>query len=132
MTRDEILKMEAGREMDALIAREVMGWKKIVLGSYGYWVEEDGSGAYTTKHQVGDWCPSEDIAAAWQVVEKMRQEYRFELFEYTTPEDGRHYRARFYRPRATMFCSEVSFVASAYYPAVAICRAALLAVMERE
>lgn len=29
MTRDEILKMPAGREMDALIAEKVMGWKKI-------------------------------------------------------------------------------------------------------
>lgn len=28
MTKDEIEKMEAGREMDALIAENIMGWKR--------------------------------------------------------------------------------------------------------
>jgi hypothetical protein len=128
MTRDEILKMSAGREMDALIAI-LLGWQVDELTAFS------PTGSRNSRHKGDDnWLEyySSDIAAAWQVVEKLRQQYRFELFEYTTPEDGRHYRARFYRPRATMFCSEVSFVAPAYYPAVAICRAALLAVMECE
>lgn len=32
MTRDEILSMPAGREMDALIAEKIMGWKYNQLG----------------------------------------------------------------------------------------------------
>jgi hypothetical protein len=130
MTRDEILTMEAGREMDALIAREVMGWSKIVLGSYGHWVEEDGSGAYTTKHQVGDWCPSEDIAAAWQVVEKLRERNFYSQHTDLTLTSGvEHWSWTFinHEPLAVY-----SVKATAPTAALAICFAALLAVMECE
>jgi len=58
MTNEEIDKLEAGREMDALVA-EVMGWRDCE----GYW--EDEKVIHT---DVGGWCPSQDISAAWDVL----------------------------------------------------------------
>lgn len=61
MTRDEILAMPAGREMDALITEKVMsGHVKR---------RSDGTPHYLT------WTPySTDMGAAWEVVEKMAHE----------------------------------------------------------
>lgn len=69
MTRDEILALKPGRELDALVAEKVMGW------TYGHpcpegmdclhWVDEKG--------EVRDYKPpqySTDISAAWEVFEK--------------------------------------------------------------
>jgi len=61
--------MKAGRELDALVAEKVMGWKKVKwLGDYD-WRDKDGEQPYT----VRAWNPSTDIVAAWQVVEKMEE-----------------------------------------------------------
>jgi hypothetical protein len=46
MTRDEILNMSAGREMDALIAERVMGWTP--------WVEKRGEYDYVIWQRNGD------------------------------------------------------------------------------
>jgi len=74
MTKDEILNMPAGREMDALIAEHVMGWKKIVIGGVSWYLREGPLGmSYQYMTQAGDFAPSEDIAAAFQVVAKMRE-----------------------------------------------------------
>ena len=74
MTRDEILSMPAGRELDALVAERVMGWDIHPVSPDPYekelaWYSEDG------KLQCGDeyWKPSENIADAFQVVEKMKE-----------------------------------------------------------
>ena len=63
MTRDEILNMEAGREMDALIAEKVMGLRVIRADwePHNRGIKFDDFGNY-----------SQDIAAAWEVVEKLR------------------------------------------------------------
>lgn len=74
--------MEAGRELDALVAEKVMGWK---LENY-----ETSEPASTDRHyldasrndgwawvgretdiEAWQWQPSTDIAAAWEVVEKL-------------------------------------------------------------
>lgn len=35
--------MKAGRDLDELVAKEVMGWKETFLGNgYAYWEQEDG------------------------------------------------------------------------------------------
>lgn len=96
MTPEDVDKMEAGREMDALIAEKIMGWKWRILacghvsrpGQYEYtrfltasknherWPLWDGKASIPVNK--GDWwLPKEDsystdIAAAWQVVEKTR------------------------------------------------------------
>jgi len=59
-------EMEAGRDLDALIATKVMGWQS----AYGFfrWEQTPPSGG--EPRAVPRY--STDIAAAWQVVEKMR------------------------------------------------------------
>ena len=49
-------EMPAGRELDALVAEKVMGWDH-----------------YPSKHEIVP-AYSTDIAAAWEVVEKMRSD----------------------------------------------------------
>jgi len=70
----KIRNMKPGRELDALVAEKVMGW------TYGHpcpegmdclhWADEKG--------KVRDYKPpqySTDIAAAWEVVEKMSEQW---------------------------------------------------------
>src|SRR4030042_3346242 len=73
MTKDEILNMPAGREMDALIAEKVMGWKISLIDlTYGGRWENIETGELMGGIQY--WNPSENISAAWEVVEKMKSE----------------------------------------------------------
>ncbi len=65
MTKDEILRMEAGREMDALVATKVMGWEDDP--EVPYWDARDVNGQVI--HVSRRWSPSTDIAAAWEVFE---------------------------------------------------------------
>ena len=79
--------MKPGRELDALIAEKVMGWTDVHLHDgtakdtklttlfYGEWVGRPrGEGALRRVLPY-----STDIAAAWEVVEKMRASYSFQL-----------------------------------------------------
>lgn len=117
MTRDEILKMEAGRELDALVAKDVMGWHKLD-GNWkdNIWEKADG-------HIKGDWHPSEDISAAWEVVTKIRSMgwgvdiSWFHEFIYCA----------LHKPDSVIIKQ-----ANAETAPLAICRAALLAVMEND
>jgi hypothetical protein len=101
MTQDEIEKIRAGNEMDALIEVYVFG--------------DDGTNA-TNKHY------STDIAAAWLVVERMKKlhlnlhlvEYGYDRSYATFDENASHY-------------VEAN---GENCTALAICRAALLMVMK--
>ena len=73
MTRDEILSMPAGLEMNAIVATHVMGAPEIIWEKW-----RDGE-----RYPVIRYCPgddvfhpvpsySTDIAAAWQVMERLR------------------------------------------------------------
>lgn len=70
----------AGRELDALIAEKVMGWKlsKQQVSADAWddvWRNEDNRlMAYCRK-----WKPSIDISAAWRVVEKLKEGYRVSI-----------------------------------------------------
>lgn len=66
MRRDEMLAMEPGRELDALIAEKVMNFK-IESPSAEQCTIWDG-------REVRYFEPSTDIAAAWEVVDRMREE----------------------------------------------------------
>jgi len=117
MTRDEIMAMEAGREMDALVAEKVMGWELRTFKSNGvdFWHIPG-----TVRCELDAPKFSTDIGAAWEVVEKMIGEmwnlsleyqsavYWCEFGKTCVPGDG-----------------EIADTAP-----LAICRAALLAVME--
>ena len=58
MTKEEILQLEAGRELDALVMESVFGIKR-----------NDGTEQYVIGHNLPHF--STDISAAWEVVEKM-------------------------------------------------------------
>lgn len=74
MTEQEIDAMEAGRELDALVAEKIMGWKVVD----GWWDMGDGR-----SWPVEDWCddyerviqeafrPSTDMSAAWYAIERV-------------------------------------------------------------
>ena len=72
LTKDEILAMKHGRELDALVAEKVMGWVDL-------WKDEKHFKMYPpNKQNVGIryagrtevWNYSTDISAAWKVVEE--------------------------------------------------------------
>lgn len=71
--------MEAGRELDALIAEKVMGCKILYVGTVSG-EKPWGCGCLNEIHSIGDGDAelkefSTDIAAAWEVVEKLREKY---------------------------------------------------------
>lgn len=83
--------MNAGRELDAVVAEKVMGWKRVVVPK-----DYDGLNAGVTllpttstdvgwapkgAYQLWHFCPSYsfDIRAAWLIVEKLRE--RKEIYQ---------------------------------------------------
>jgi hypothetical protein len=101
MTHEEILNMPAGREMDALIAEKVMGVKLFCF------------------------CPSTDIAAAWQVVDYFAKKYGDVCLEMVLVENE--------TLTGQEWCVSLRLdadIALADTAPLAICRAALLAVKE--
>jgi len=94
MTRKEIIRLKPGPELDRLVAEKVMGWiepadaemprvwlrweegeKRYVWA--GWWIEEppkDEDGNIPSAWLLAGnkkWSPSTDIAAAWEVVERL-------------------------------------------------------------
>lgn len=67
--------MKPGRELDILVAENVMGWKFHVhgVGSFdsGHWEHPDGRVARIRSHINPLPYYSTDITAAWEVVEKL-------------------------------------------------------------
>jgi len=122
MTRDDILNMPAGREMDAQIAQSVFGMrltKNHGLAGGFYWV---GNGVQFGIMQEQDTpAYSTDISAAWEVVEKMGNVDKLHDVELRTSIRGWI---------CNIFNSFDSFEVNADTAPLAICRAALLAVMD--
>lgn len=131
--------MPAGREMDALIAEKVIRWE-VFYGEYkGYELLDDEiAQGYPPEEEV-DGVPFEipnystDIAAAWEVVEQMRN---------TPCKDGDHYCFELFATNkwAAVFKHHLGemvpeegfkdfeyFMATAETAPLAICRAALKA-----
>lgn len=68
----DIDKLEAGPELDALVAEKVMGWnvhfvEPELRNGREHWRDP----VHNTLYLPSQWCPSGDIAAAWEVVEKV-------------------------------------------------------------
>ena len=77
----DIDKMEAGREMDALVAEKVMGYE-VYRHEYSYHdtVNEFTETEYIVENiRVPSY--STDISAAWQVVEKLNTDSPFDKFD---------------------------------------------------
>jgi len=140
--REYITQLSAGRDMDELVAARVMGWSYdpasdlpgVLAGSgkatylesglFFWWTTPDGRHRYTPPEF------SADIAAAWQVVEKLREslpvirlssgDIMGKLWQF-------HVADR-YRDRS--FDGDRDYFANAETPALAICRTALLTCLE--
>ena len=69
MTRDEILKMEPGPELDALMAEKIMGWteRSFISDSRVHYCKTD----YDIRHGQKRWSPSTDNKDAVDVMEKL-------------------------------------------------------------
>ncbi len=134
LTREAVLAMEAGAEMDALVATRVMGWTN-PTGFEARWhcngVEldslhavEGGGGDYYQPDQA--WQPSTDIAAAWEVVEKCEQDGVWWKVCPVLDGNGGITTEKI----CIMTHHGNRFAASAPTAPLAICRAALLATLE--
>jgi hypothetical protein len=124
MTRNEILNMEAGREMDALIAEKVMGISPQKVEGYPEfddtreWVDIGDYVVYPEGVGVCKRLPdySTNIAAAWLVVEH----FCVGVFDIKLVTTVRGWKCEIYHDR-----TEVS--ANSEKAPLSICRAALLA-----
>lgn len=113
-SREEILSMTVGRDLNMLIAEKVMGWE------YGEdYFESMGKIKRGSLSDTFD--PSAEMSDAWEVVEKMRTEHK----QFITIIDNPHlnYDVRFSGSKS----KEYHRLSSLPW---AICRASLLAVME--
>jgi hypothetical protein len=129
MTKDEILNIPDGREMDALISRDVFGMK-IDKTFKGEWVVNPTYTDIFGKHQdtaIG-WPPnsySTNISVAWEVVEFLKRNFwSTEIICWDFSERWVvtcEYRTGHGEPKKTLY-------ADAETPMLAICRAALLSV----
>lgn len=130
MTKAEILALQPGRELDALVAEKVMGWPPIGEGE-PYRLHQHRGGVIANgipqRFNSGviplTWQPSTDIAAAWQVVEAMRPEYGF----WIDGDDGYIVEFQHGMPGMTDYRHGRAFAPTA---PEAICKAALLAKLE--
>lgn len=114
MTREEILALPAGPELDALVAKFVMDFKEInPQASEPYWVRPDGRCQF-----MAEFRPSMDIAAAWEVAEKLAR--RNQVSVGYSP---------ILKEWAANFTDDDEDSQWADTAPLAICRAALLAVM---
>ncbi|OAS19270.1 BC1872 family protein [Paenibacillus oryzisoli] len=118
LTREEILAMEPGRELDALVAEKVMNL--CVLDS----VQQYGDGCVVSDEGFESWMQhmefgrvddpdllepySTDISAAWEVVEKMHEKgYAMQLMhngQYFVAFSGEIYREYIAKTAAEAIC----------------------------
>lgn len=70
MTRDEIMNMPAGREMNVLIAEKAMKWKQVIYQNEPWW--GDTNNVVCVRRD--DWRPSGNIAHAWLAVRRIQEE----------------------------------------------------------
>lgn len=91
MNKDEIMKMEAGEEMDKAVAEQVMGWHIAEKGSYKYWADKDGRfecgmGRYDYEDDEDfhtlHWHPSGSILWAWEVIEILNKNFRVDVIAF--------------------------------------------------
>ena len=127
MTRDEIMKLEAGREMDKLVATKVMElepcdkWQLYhvdVIDGARYKLEDKACNHPTGKCYPEQMPPaySTNIEAAWRVVEKLSNKFSFAINN-----DMGYWYADFWNSAENMNPTEDDTAP------LAICRAALLA-----
>jgi len=148
MTKEEILKMEAGRGLDKLVASNIMGatvrdseagwtsgdppakigWIDYLSEVYPDITERDGD-----KYPFGWWrglpAYSIDISAAWQVVEELAEQNLFCSLDYLREQHWRDGKGDW---RCRVVCGvKIEFAVAKEAPE-AICKAALLTKIKEE
>ena len=121
MTREEILNMPAGREMDALIEENIFN-RTLCANDVASYIKTPNGYEDLRWHKNY----STNISAAWEVAEHLREELgTCKFFIVVDPKKGNNIRAIF-----DPILDDEHFEASAETAPLAICRAALLAVMK--
>ena len=140
MTKDELLAMEAGYELDSLIATEVMGWSRQEETPDGY-ICEDGGADWISSDGKDWWCNacdqesgfprfSTDLAIAWKLMEKLYDDGWIAGIG-SLAQKPRGWRAELCNMwEADFERCPTDIEANADSAPLAICRAALLAIME--
>lgn len=138
MTQQEIQVMEAGPEMDALVAEHVMGWTREGVsrdGKTDYFEHEDGF--VIRIHSA--WYPSECADHAWEVVEKLKELNRSPVLSsrangwYVSTRNEGVIQHRCQESGALLNAKEIGLVtAEGPTMPVAVCRAALLWAVSRK
>lgn len=116
MTREEILALPTGKKLDALVAEKVMGWEAKPGRAY-YWTGKDRV-VRSVFYQF-----STDISAAWELLCK------FKTHQVTFHENGFYQQSDM---KYRVIIAKNQHVAYANTAPEAICKAALLAVMDKE
>ena len=126
MTRDEILAMEAGRELDALVAEKVM--ERTLMDGLGGTAIRVVYYGKDTPHPLPYY--STNIAAAWEVVAKIKPDIDGGIAVEWLIDGGddRAWHTEIWT-RGEKYRQYCSFAPTA---PLAICRAALLATQEQE
>jgi len=133
MTSEEILKMEAGPELDRLVAERVMEWdegKDFGIGESGIvrYIREGPK--YFERTKIEAWAPSTDIKAAWEVMERLAPHFEIKLFNAMEPQRSRGWKDVWVVDiQASQEGAPLHRSIDDNAP-LAICRAALLAMME--
>jgi len=131
VTREEILALEPGRELDALVAEKVMGWTEVeCFGVINNRVKNPPTPGCEVIIARGRNrgrslriipCYSTDISAAWEVVEKLKETYGVEVYTDLDMSACRLFDELTYLPAEEVISNTAP---------EAICKAALIAVME--
>ena len=111
-----------GPQLDQLVATKVMGWE--IASTKASYRKESPDGGRDTIIMAHDFRPSESIAHAWEVVEKMRSDNISLGITWTT---GRFSVCQVSMCRSTM-CEPIIYTANADTAPMAICLCALQAV----
>lgn len=125
-TRDEVMSMNAGRELDAMVAEHVMGWE----------LRQVGNGSMDGEYYWHDGCDFVDgrlanlefstyISAAWEVIEKLHEQNY--LFSISQSVDAGYTAKFFNRDKECYFVAP--YIESA---PLAICIAALLTLIKED
>jgi hypothetical protein len=136
MTRDEILAMEPGRELDALVAEKVMGWTVFRSETPNHYdlLDEEYAHGFPPGEDINS-VPFEieeyttDISPAWKVLEKHRNRKNL----VTLVGDEKKWKCRITAMINVVYGIDVHDTQCEFKTAPeAICKAALLAVMGQE
>ncbi len=142
MTRDEILDMPAGRDMDALIALKFFGWhwenvqNGLLLPSSDHPAMVNNWAAEWDKKGYPNWLPeySKSISLAWEVVNKICIPAPEDCWTGPIMQINHEHNTCevIFSQLDSIDCAMESVEATAETAPLAICRAALLATLEDE